>query len=234
MGALMSAISVRLRLLPVLIFLGSLFLTVKIGQICQAIGQPTPDSRLSVAEARAQQPHVGALPVPSDPAEAPQAAADEPEKNVSDGEPAPDRERQFSAAEVEVLSQLAKRRELLDARARELDKREGVLKAAEAAIDRKVEALKELQAKLESDIKAHDAEQDAKMASLAKLYETMKPKDAARIFEGLEMDTVLSVVERMKERKLAPILAGMEPAKARDVTMELIRLGKLDAETTGR
>jgi flagellar motility protein MotE (MotC chaperone) len=49
----------------------------------------------------------------------------------------------------------------------------------------------------------------------------MKPKDAAQIFEDLEMDVLLDVVEGMKERKVAPILALMNPTKEQEVTLEL-------------
>jgi flagellar motility protein MotE (MotC chaperone) len=59
------------------------------------------------------------------------------------------------------------------------------------------------------------------MRSLVKIYENMKPKDAAKIFEQLDMGIMLEVVERMKEQKVAPILAEMNPVKARELTSEL-------------
>jgi len=43
----------------------------------------------------------------------------------------------------------------------------------------------------------------------------------------LEMQTLLEVAERMKERKLAPVMAKMNPAKAREMTVELRQLRKL-------
>ena len=49
----------------------------------------------------------------------------------------------------------------------------------------------------------------------------MKPKDAARIFEELDMAVLLDVIERMKERKTAPILAQMNPRRAKAITLEL-------------
>jgi len=55
----------------------------------------------------------------------------------------------------------------------------------------------------------------------------MKPRDAARIFEELDMDTLLLVAERMKERKLAPLMAQMNPEKAKEMTVELARLRQL-------
>ena len=41
------------------------------------------------------------------------------------------------------------------------------------------------------------------------------------------MDTLLEVSERMKERKLAGIIAKMSPQKAREITVELRRLRNL-------
>ena len=50
---------------------------------------------------------------------------------------------------------------------------------------------------------------------------TMKPKEAARIFEQLDLPVLLDVLERMKETKTSPILASMEPGKAKAVTLAL-------------
>ena len=58
----------------------------------------------------------------------------------------------------------------------------------------------------------------------------MKPKDAAKIFEELEMTTLLEVAERMKERKLAPVMAKMNPERAREITVELRDLRELPRE----
>jgi flagellar motility protein MotE (MotC chaperone) len=76
-------------------------------------------------------------------------------------------------------------------------------------------------------VKSNEQAQDAKVASLVKIYENMKPKDAARIFEALDMDTLLLVAERMKERKLAPVMAQMNSERAKDITVELTRAGQL-------
>ena len=60
-----------------------------------------------------------------------------------------------------------------------------------------------------------------------KIYENMKPKDAARIFEALDMDTLLLVAERMNERKLAPVMAQLNSERAKEITVELTRAGQL-------
>ena len=69
-----------------------------------------------------------------------------------------------------------------------------------------------------------------KIEGLVKIYENMKPKNAARIFEELDMDTLLMVTESMGARRLAPIMAKMNPARATEITVELSRLRKLPSE----
>lgn len=135
----------------------------------------------------------------------------------------------FSETEIAVLQQLAQRRDDLNARESELQRKEALLQATEGRLDQKVADLKQLQATLEGLIRQHDGEQENKLQSLVKIYETMKPADAARIFEQLDMETLLPVVEKMKERKLAAILASLNPEKAKDVTVELKRLRELTA-----
>ncbi len=201
----------QFRLLPVTIFVASLmfavrandiwrgFMTIEIGSaaVAQSDDRPQPPT-----------PGTAELPKTPPPSTPPAEAGDGPAGT-------------FSASEVEVLKKLSQRREELEQRSRELDMREGLLKAAETRIDKKVDQLKELQASIDGLLKKHDAQEEAKMASLVKIYENMKPKDAARIFEQLDMRILLDVIERMSERRIAPIMAEMDPIKAKSVTAEM-------------
>jgi flagellar motility protein MotE (MotC chaperone) len=96
-----------------------------------------------------------------------------------------------------------------------------MLKAAEDQIERKIAEMKSLQNTIQGLLRQYNDQEDNKMRSLVKIYENMKPKEAAKIFEQLDMPIMLEVIERMKEQKVAPILAEMDPAKARVVTSEL-------------
>src|SRR5690606_17869067 len=100
----------------------------------------------------------------------------------------PEMTGQFTKGEVEVLERLAQRRAELERRAEELDMRDNLLKAAEARIDEKIAKLREMEETLKALLRAHDEEKKAQMESLVKIYEKMKPKDAARIFNNLDMD----------------------------------------------
>jgi flagellar motility protein MotE (MotC chaperone) len=127
----------------------------------------------------------------------------------------------YTDEEVDVLQQLAKRRAELDLRARQLDEREALVKAAEQRMEQKMAELKALQATVQDLLKQRNAADEQQLQSLVKIYENMKPKAAAQIFEEMDMDVLLDVVARMNERKVAPILALVSPTRAKELTFEL-------------
>lgn len=230
----MKRIFSRIRFLPLTIFAATLMLTVKIGDIWDGFDGHI-NGTIQVSEAIAQPAEEDAKPAAKDGQPAagektaeqavPAALKDEPQGQISKlitNDPT-----LLTPAEIDLLQQLAERRQVLESREQEFEIRTGLLAAAESRIDKKVEELKVLRETISGLIKTFDAQQDAKLLSLVKIYENMKPKEAARIFEALEMDTLLEVAERMKERKLAPIMAKMHPEKARDMTVELSRLRQL-------
>jgi flagellar motility protein MotE (MotC chaperone) len=124
-------------------------------------------------------------------------------------------------AERAVLLELRDRRQELEAREATLASRESMLAAAETKLSARIEELQSLQKKLEGLDASRKQQEDAAWQGLVKVYETMKPRDAAVIFNDLGMQVLLSVVERMKEAKAAAILAAMTPDKAREVTTQL-------------
>ncbi|TCS63021.1 MotE family protein [Varunaivibrio sulfuroxidans] len=230
----------KIRFLPVMIFAAALMLTVRVGNIWNDVGGLLSGG-VSVTPAAAQTP-AGQPPAGQNapPAPATPGAGAPPVDPLAKPLPAPVRDKQAIAArmlsddptlltqsEIDLLQKLAARREALDKRAQEIQMRAGLLKAAEKRIDKKVTDFKILKSTIEGLIKKYDEQQTTKLQSLVKIYENMKPKDAARIFEKLDMDTLLLVAERMKERKLAPVMAKMNPDKAREVTVQLARLRNL-------
>jgi flagellar motility protein MotE (MotC chaperone) len=134
----------------------------------------------------------------------------------------------MTRSEMELLKELAKRREKLEKDKKDLSVREQVLKATENKIDQKVIDLKSLQSQLEDLMKQYEQKENSKILSLVKIYETMKPKDAAKIFNELEMPVLLKVVSNMKEVRVAPVVASMDTVKARELSIELSRQKPLD------
>ena len=132
-----------------------------------------------------------------------------------------DSDLEFSVVKMELFEDLSARRKALSVRERELAVREALLKAAEQEINQKYTELVSLRSEIQELLVEQTDEEKLRIASLVKIYEGMKPKDAARIFNTLDLDVLLQVVSQMSERKSAPVLASMSPERARTLTMML-------------
>jgi flagellar motility protein MotE (MotC chaperone) len=157
------------------------------------------------------------------PKEAPKPAA--PETKIEGGTPVKidDAQPQVSASERAILERLQARRQEIESRQREIDIRESLLKSAEKRIENKVEEMKAV----ESRISATQAEQKAaeaqRMKGLVTMYEGMKPKDAARVFDRLEMGVLIEIASAIAPRKMSDILGLMSPEAAERLTVEMAR-----------
>jgi flagellar motility protein MotE (MotC chaperone) len=205
----------RMRLLPLTIGAAALLLSLRAFDLWQHAGTAFAQSATPAAPAAAPAPTAAAVPAATTTtttASAAPAAAPEPA-----GIP------EFTESELAVLQGLSSRREEIERRGAALEQREALLKAAEQRIEAKVKELKDLQGAMESLIRRYDEEEEARKKSLVKIFETMKPVEAARIFEQMDLPVLLDIIERMKERNAAPVLAQMHPARAKQVTGELAK-----------
>jgi flagellar motility protein MotE (MotC chaperone) len=139
----------------------------------------------------------------------------------------PPPEGNLSTAEVELLQTLATRRNELDQRAQAVEQREALLKVGEDRVNQKVAELSALKLDIEKLLSMRKSKEEAELQNLVKIYEAMKPREAATIFDGLDMPVLLDVVEKMKDQKIAPIFAQMKPERAREVTARLAERRKL-------
>lgn len=214
-----------------------LFVTPAGAQQGQPTQTPMQQAQAQAQRASAQQPPAQQAPTPLTPAPAqlaqttPSAAAPAAVQQPA-GQPGarPSSSVQslaekdpttFTRAEIDLLANLAQRRDQIEQRAREVDLRESLLAAAEKRLDDRIAEIKKLEASVKQIVQQYDKQEEQNLQGLVKVYENMKPKDAARIFEKLEPNVLLGVVERMKEAKLAALLAEMNPTTAQDLTVRL-------------
>jgi flagellar motility protein MotE (MotC chaperone) len=127
-------------------------------------------------------------------------------------------------AERAVLEALRARRAEIEAREQATAAREVVLAAAERRLLQRVEELAAMQQRLEALERDRAAREDAGLRGLVKLYEGMRPRDAATIFDELDMPVLVRIVDRMREAKASTVLGAMRPERARQLTAELARL----------
>jgi hypothetical protein len=185
-----------LRLLPLALAAMAVLAVVKLERVLGG-GAPQMASALASAPAAPPAPAASAPPIQAPPA---------------------------AQAERELLENLRARRLELDRQAEELAQRELLLGATERRMAERVNELRLLQAGLEGEVRARDEREEARIRQLARVYEAMRPRDAAAILDDLDMPILLQVIERMREAKASPVLAAMRPERARAATAELSRL----------
>lgn len=133
----------------------------------------------------------------------------------------------FSPITLDILQELKQRREELESREQEFLLRLNALNVLKQELETKIVTLTKLKTNLESSLQQYANHEREKNAKLVKIYENMKPSDAAKIFDDMQTAVLLDVVEQMKETRIAPILASMDPEKAKELTIGLINRKKI-------
>jgi len=198
-----------------------------IDEITGAVDKPLPQKdanapakgdafKMAAAQPAAAQPASG-QPAPG------QSAAGQPAPSPKpDGAPAgPETARPISPAERAVLERLQERRQELDRRARELDVREGLLTAAEQRIEARLAEIKEVEARINAGVAKKDEADAARIRGLVTMYENMRPKDAARIFDRLDLKILVDLASQINPRRMSDIMAQMSSEAADRLTVEL-------------
>jgi flagellar motility protein MotE (MotC chaperone) len=126
-----------------------------------------------------------------------------------------------SPGERAVLERLQGRREELESRTRDLEMRENLLKATEKRLDAKVGELKDVEGRITTAVGTRDKAEADRFKSIVIMYENMKAKDAARIFDRLDIKVLVEVATQMKPAKMSEVLAAMTSESAERLTVEL-------------
>ena len=136
-----------------------------------------------------------------------------------------------SPGERAVLERLQTRRQELDTRNRELEMRENLLKVAEKRLEAKVSELRSTESRVNTAMGTRDKVEAERFKSIVSMYENMKPKDAARIFDRLDMKILVEVSTQINPRKMSEIMAQMSSDAAERLTVELANRASVQPKT---
>lgn len=136
---------------------------------------------------------------------------------VGEREPAAATTRLGSA----IQSEMAERDRAARERSRALELRERATKASEKRLEANVQAQQQQGTKPGAAAQAAGEAEAATFDQLARIYQSMKAKQAARVFERLDIDVQVGVARKMRERSTAQILAAMNPDAAARLSMAL-------------
>jgi flagellar motility protein MotE (MotC chaperone) len=223
----------RLRLLPTVMLVAAMLLGLKVIHLVGglddvlSVGTAQASSAEAPAAEGGEAEHAGKASEGGAHGEGAASSEDAANKAALAAQTQQLNETRLSPAEIAVLGSLTARREEIDKRAKDLDLREQMLSAAEKRVEDRITELKAIEAKINGQIAANDKQNEERLAGVVKMYETMKPKDAARIFERLDMGVLIDVAKRMEPRKMSAVLAVMDPVAAQELTVELATGDKL-------
>lgn len=126
---------------------------------------------------------------------------------------------------VDVLQSMAeelrRRGRDLDARERAIGARAELMVTTERQLSAQIGKLEVLKAELEASLDQVNKDEEARLVQLVKVYEAMKAKKAAVVFDGMELPLLLRIVRRMRDAKVAAIVEEMAPETAHRLTTEL-------------
>jgi flagellar motility protein MotE (MotC chaperone) len=140
----------------------------------------------------------------------------------------PEQGQAVSPSERAILERLQARRQELEARAREIDIRENLLKAAEKRIETRAEEQKSAEVRAGGTPELKNEAEANRFKSLVIMYEGMKPKDAAKVFDRLEMPVLFEIASQIAPRKMSDILGLMSAEAAEKLTVEMARRASND------
>jgi flagellar motility protein MotE (MotC chaperone) len=140
----------------------------------------------------------------------------------------PEQGQSVSPSERAILERLQSRRQELEARAREIDIRESLLRAAEKRVESRVEEMKAVEARVTTATTQKSEADAARFKGIITMYEGMKPKDAAKVFDRLEMPVLFEIASQIAPRKMSDILGLMSPDVAEKLTIEMARRAGTD------
>ena len=155
--------------------------------------------------------------------EAAKPAVSAPETAKPEGVVSQEQPQTISPSERAILERLQARRQELEARAREIDIRENLLKSAEKRIEGRVEELKAVESRIATVSEQKKEVEDVRLKGLVMMYEGMKPKDAAKVFDRLEMGVLFEIASKISPRKMSDILGLMSAEAAERLTIEMAR-----------
>lgn len=127
----------------------------------------------------------------------------------------------ISPAELRIIQRLSDRRGELDARDADFATMLPLMAAAEQKLDERVAELNAIKAELEGMLGQADEREQAEIDRLVQVYQAMRPREAAAVFNTLNDEVRLPVAQAMRPRALAAIMAQMPPASARELTEKL-------------
>jgi flagellar motility protein MotE (MotC chaperone) len=128
-----------------------------------------------------------------------------------------------SEGEVKLLQDLKKRRDEIDRREKTVNQESVRLFTIKKKVEQDILMLTKLKKELKEILGVFEIQKDKKIEGMIKVFDSMKPKQAAAIMNKLDINLAKNIAQKMKKQQSAKILALMNVEKAKEITTAIFK-----------
>lgn len=236
----------------------TVLLALNLHSLAAQISTPSAQSEEPSSKSRGASPHgTGAKAAPVTPAPAGVKAPESlrpskqrlfmnhlqgwtPANGLADDDPATgqvDEEQPDSRvrlAEQGLSGELATHRRAVQGQEESFQQQQKALEQQQKELDEKLQALGRNASELSAQQEQRRQDVEQSIARLAHIYEQMPPRDAAAMFNILDMRVLVPVAQHMIPRRISDVIGNMQPDRANILSQYLAGIRKLSPDTINR
>ncbi|MFO0687194.1 MAG: hypothetical protein U0900_00620 [Myxococcota bacterium] len=129
----------------------------------------------------------------------------------------------FSKGVDLILAEVRTREAEIARRELELGEREAAVKELEAMVAERAGELEKIRGEVEARILAWTTQGQDRIEQLSGVYSVMPPAEAAGLLAKLDLDLSVSIIQKMKKKVSASVLAAMKPERALLVSRRILQ-----------
>jgi len=127
----------------------------------------------------------------------------------------------------ELFLAISRERELVTDQRATLERDRAELELLREAVRQETLRLADLRDEIGEVLAGITRTEETEVRRLVTVYETMKPEEAARLLDGLDMSVTMTIIANMSEKRAAPVMARMSPLRAQAISRILVEMTKL-------
>lgn len=127
----------------------------------------------------------------------------------------------------ELFLAISRERDLISDQRADLDRERADLELLREAVRVETGRLSALRDEIGEVLNGITQSEEVEVRRLVSVYEAMKPDEAARLLDGLDMSVTMTIISNMSEKRAAPVLARMSPLRAQAISRILVEMTKL-------
>ncbi len=124
----------------------------------------------------------------------------------------------WTPEQLSFFNKLEERKQQLDVREKELQKLEEELQEQKLALEKRLRDLDDLRTKISSRLDEKVKVDQEKVDKLVEFYSNMKPQQAAKVFEDIDEDLAVEILNKMKKKSAADIMNLLKSEKAQKLS----------------